>query len=198
MVGLGNPGRSYEGTRHNVGAEAVLLLAARRGLSLKRERGTTSIVTKLPLDACVMVVAIPQTWMNECGIAVRALVDRHLSAREDDDDTLLHRLVVVHDELDLPPGQVKVKVAGGTAGHNGLKSIRSHLHSSEFARVRVGVGKPPNPARGASYVLARPPGREREALELAKQDAADAVEVVMSEGLAAAMTRFNSTKHQPR
>jgi PTH1 family peptidyl-tRNA hydrolase len=101
------------------------------------------------------------------------------------------RLVVVHDELDLPSGRVKVKVGGGTAGNNGLKSVHAHLHDPGYLRVRIGIGKPPGREAGADYVLHRPSRPEREALDVAVEVAADAVEVIALEGVDAAMARFN-------
>lgn len=106
----------------------------------------------------------------------------------------LGRLVVVHDELDLPPGRVKVKEGGGTAGHNGLESIRSHLHSGAFVRVRIGIGKPPGRQDGADYVLRRLGKAQRAEMDVAVEEAADAVEVLFREGVSAAMLRFNSPR----
>jgi peptidyl-tRNA hydrolase, PTH1 family len=100
-------------------------------------------------------------------------------------------LVIVHDELDLEPGRVKVKVGGGLAGHNGLRSIQAHLHTSDFVRVRIGVGKPPSAAAGARYVLRPPRKAERQLLDDAVSVAADAVEVIAADGPEAAMNRFN-------
>ncbi len=124
--------------------------------------------------------------MNESGQAVRPLVRRF--GLEDD----LDRLVVVHDELDLPPGRLKVKVGGGLAGNNGLRSIRDHLHSTDFLRVRIGVGKPPSKERGADHVLSRPGKREGLELEIAVQEAADAVELILADGVERAMERVNA------
>jgi PTH1 family peptidyl-tRNA hydrolase len=103
----------------------------------------------------------------------------------------LSRLVVVHDELDLPPGRLQVKIGGGTAGHNGLRSVQSHLHSPDFVRVRIGVGKPPSAAAGAGHVLRRPPKRDADAIAATIVRAADAVEVIAADGVEAAMNRFN-------
>jgi len=100
--------------------------------------------------------------------------------------------VVVHDELDLPAGRVKVKVGGGTAGHNGLESIHAHLHSGDYLRVRIGIGKPPGRQAGADYVLKRPGASEREILRVATEVAADAVETIASDGVEAAMQRIHS------
>lgn len=132
-----------------------------------------------------MLLAVPQTYMNESGLAARALVRRAGCERE------LGRLVVVHDELDLPIGTLRVKRGGGTAGHNGLRSLQSHLHSLEFVRVRIGIGKPPGRMPGADYVLARPGARERGELDVVEEKAADAVEIILAEGVDAAMRAVN-------
>jgi peptidyl-tRNA hydrolase, PTH1 family len=101
------------------------------------------------------------------------------------------RLVVVHDELDLPPGKLKVKVGGGLAGNKGLKSIVAHLHTDEFLRIRIGVGKPPGRMQGADHVLKRPGKAERAELDVVIEEAADAVETIVAEGVDVAMNRFN-------
>lgn len=106
--------------------------------------------------------------------------------------TDLERLVVVQDELDLPVGRVKIKIGGGTAGHNGLRSIDAHLHSRDFVRIRIGVDKPPGKRQGADHVLRKPSKAERELLEVAVEVAADAVEAILADGPAAAMNEFNA------
>ena len=184
VVGLGNPGAQYAHTRHNVGADVIALLAERHGGRLKagKER---SLVAELRVDGKRMAVAFPQTYMNDSGLAVAPLVRRF-------GITDLERLVVVHDELDLPVGRLRVKVGGGLAGHNGLRSIKAHLHSDAFTRVRIGIGKPPGKQQGVDHVL-KPPGKaERTELDIVEQEAADAVEAILHEGAAAAMNRFNS------
>ncbi len=183
-VGLGNPGPEYAGTRHNVGAEVVSLLAARAGERLKRGR-ELALVAEVRLGGRRLALAFPQTWMNESGQSVQALMRRH--------DVGMDQLVVVHDELDLPTGRVKVKVGGGLAGHNGLKSVKAHLRSDAFTRVRIGIGKPPGREHGAEHVLRRPAKREREELAVSVEQAADAVEVIATKGAAAAMNRFNTS-----
>lgn len=182
MVGLGNPGPEYDGTRHNVGADVVALLAARGGERLKRGR-ELALVAELVLGGRRLAVAFPQTWMNDSGQSVQALVRRH--------DVGVDRLVVVHDELDLPTGRVKLKVGGGLAGHNGLKSLKAHLRDDGFMRVRIGIGRPPGRGSGADYVLKRPGKAERAELDIAVQEAADAVELILSDGVDVAMTRTN-------
>ena len=184
MVGLGNPGPEYEGTRHNLGADAVGRVAARHDGRLKRSRKERSLTGEVRIGDRRVALAVPLTWMNLSGEAVQLLVRRY-----DIDDPA--RIVVVHDELDLEPGRIKVKEGGGLAGHNGLKSIVQHLKSDAFLRVRIGVGKPPRKEVGAHHVLSRPRKREREDLAVTVEEAADAVEMIVTEGVAAAMNHFN-------
>ena len=150
-----------------------------------------------------LALAVPQTYVNDSGLAVRALVKRYLGAEEAKGSGEGGRgrgplvfapasLVIVHDELDLEPGVVRLKLGGGTAGHNGLRSIQSHLRHLEFVRVRIGVGKPPSPAAGADFVLKRPSRADRALLEVAIEVAADAVECLLVEGLDVALKRFNT------
>jgi peptidyl-tRNA hydrolase, PTH1 family len=184
VIGLGNPGAEFEHTRHNVGADTVMLLAARSGERFRTVRGAHARAAELRIGGHRVVAAFPDTYMNDSGRAAQALVRRY--GIEDLED-----LVVVHDELDLPVGRVKVKVGGGTAGHNGLKSIHAHLHDSGYVRVRIGIGKPPGRRSGADHVLRRPGSAERELLGVAVETAADAVETIATMGVAEAMNRFN-------
>jgi len=183
VVGLGNPGAEFHRTRHNLGAETVEVLARRSGARLRPEKGTRSLAGTARLGSGPVVLAVPQTYMNESGLAVAALVRRYRVEE-------LDRLVVVHDELDLPSGRVKVKVGGGTGGNNGLRSIHGHLHDDGYLRVRIGIGKPPG--RHADYVLHRPGRAERDVLDVALEVAADAVETIAADGVDAAMLRFNT------
>lgn len=184
VVGLGNPGREYVGTRHNVGFAVVDLLAARHGGRLRagRER---ALVDEVRIDGRRVALAEPTTFMNLSGEAVGPLVRRF--GVEDG-----RAIVIVHDELDLPTGEVRLKFGGGLAGHNGLRSIRQHLHTDEFARVRIGVGRPPSAERGADHVLSKVSGPDRESLAIAVERAADAVELLLEVGLDAAMNRVNT------
>jgi PTH1 family peptidyl-tRNA hydrolase len=179
VIGLGNPGAEYARTRHNVGEETVHLLARRRGDQLKGGRDNALVAESRFGDERV-VLAFPLTYMNESGQAVSALVRRY---RIDEPA----RIVVVHDELDLPPGVVRVKAGGGLAGHNGLRSITQHLKTHDYLRVRIGVGKPPSKERGAGHVLSRVPRTDRELLDVAVENAADAVEIIVADGVDAAM-----------
>jgi len=184
VVGLGNPESEYGGTRHNLGADVVALLAERHGERLKRSK-ERALVAEARVDGKRVVLAFPQTYVNDSGLSVAALVRRH-------GVTDVRRLVIVHDELDLPVGRVKLKIGGGTAGHNGLKSIQAHLHDNGFVRVRIGVDKPPGKRQGADHVLRRPSKAEKDALAVAVEMAADAVEAILEEGPEAAMNRFNT------
>ena len=183
VVGLGNPGAEYAGTRHNVGAEVVEILAARHGGQLKKAK-ERALVAEVRISGRRVTLAFPTTYMNESGQAVGPLVRRH--GIED-----LHQLVVVHDELDLPVGRIRVKVGGGLAGNNGLRSIKAHLKTEDFVRVRIGIGRPPSADRGADYVLKRPGKAEREELAVTCERAADAVEAILAQGADAAMAAFN-------
>ncbi len=164
----------------------VDLLATRHGGRLRRAKRERSVADEVQIGRSRVALAEPQTYMNESGQAVAPLVRRY-----DIDD--LSRLVIVHDELDLPVGRMKVKLGGGLAGHNGLRSIKSHLHDDGFARVRIGVGKPPTKEHGADHVLQ--PSRRREARQILADmvgRAADAVESILELGVEATMNRFNA------
>jgi PTH1 family peptidyl-tRNA hydrolase len=180
VVGLGNPGAEFEGTLHNVGADAVGLLATQHGAPLRAEKGVQARFTLVDLGDKKVALAVPTTYMNDSGSAVRGLAKRF---GIDEPSSI----VIVHDELDLPPGTVRVKVGGGLAGHNGLRSLQSHLHTTDFVRVRIGVGKPPRAAEGANHVLKRPPAAVRKVLAAAVQTAADAVERIAGDGVDGAM-----------
>jgi len=182
VVGLGNPGDEFSRTRHNVGAEVVELLARRHGGKLRGSRGRARS-DEVRIDGKRVALAIPLTYMNDSGEAGGALA-RRLGVEPE-------QIVIVHDELDLAPAVLRVKVGGGLAGHNGLRSIKQHLHTDMFVRVRIGVGKPPSKERGADHVLSRVSKREREAMDVTVEEAADAVECIVTDGVDAAMNRYN-------
>ncbi len=183
IIGLGNPGKEYAGTRHNVGEEVVALLAKRHDTALKAGRDK-ALVAEVHIADKHVVLAFPTTYMNDSGQAVGALMRRHRIV----DPT---RLIIVHDELDLPVGSLKVKEGGGLAGNNGLRSITQHLHTQDYLRVRIGIGKPTSKDRGVDHVLSRVPKAERRILDVVVERAADAVEMILAEGSVAAMTAFN-------
>jgi peptidyl-tRNA hydrolase, PTH1 family len=183
VVGLGNPGDEYRGSRHNVGAEVVELLAERHRGRLRKGK-ERALVDEVRIGDKRIALAIPITYMNDSGEAVRPLVRRY--------SVELERLVIVHDELDLPVAALQVKSGGGLAGHNGLRSIVAHLHDDAFHRVRIGVGKPGSKEQGADHVLRRFSKRERADMDVTVEQAADAVETIAAQGVGAAMNRFNA------
>lgn len=170
VVGLGNPGRSYERTRHNVGFLVADELARRHGGDWRKKR--KSEAAEISLGAASATLLKPRTFMNDSGAALGGY-------RAQD-------LIVVHDDLDLPEGDVRVKVGGGAGGHNGLRSIIGQL-GNEFTRVRIGVGRPPAHMTVTDYVLGGMDAAVRDAVPVA----ADAVEAVIERGAEAAMNRFN-------
>jgi peptidyl-tRNA hydrolase, PTH1 family len=165
------------------------VLASRHGARLRNSK-EHALTADVRIDGTRVALAFPQTYMNDSGRAVAALARRHKIADPS-------RIVVVHDELDLPIGRLQVKEGGGLAGHNGLKSIRDHLHSTDFVRVRIGIGKPPGRREGVDHVLRRPSRSEREELDVTEQEAADAVELIVTSGPAAAMNRYNQRPPGP-
>ena len=192
VVGLGNPGKKYEQTRHNVGQSAIDELCRRWNVSLREGKdkarvGETTLRDSAGNDHKV-VFTIPMTFMNESGQAVRLLMKRH-NLKFDSD---IAQLIIVHDELDLEPGVVRAKVGGGLAGHNGLRSITSHLSTQDYARVRIGVGKPPSADEGADHVLRKVAPADRVVLDAAVVVAADVVESFVLRGSAVTMNTYNT------
>ena len=182
VVGLGNPGASYAGTRHNIGARVVDVLADRLSSSFKSHK-TRSDVVESRFGAERVVLAKPRSYMNGSGGPVSALRDFFKTTPD--------RIIVVHDELDLPFGALRVKCGGGDNGHNGLKSLRRSLGSGEFQRVRVGIGRPPGRQDPADWVLKDFSGSERKEIDLVIERAADAVESLVADGLAATQNVYN-------
>jgi len=189
VVGLGNPGKQYARSRHNVGEEVVVELARRGNEALKSGRDSALVaevrITNATQNTKRAVLAFPTTFMNESGQAVRKLMRRYGFKSVD-------ALIVIQDELDLAPGTVKIKKGGGLSGHNGLRSIASHVATQEFIRVRLGVGKPSNKEQGANHVLSKVPAAERQLLDVAVNIAADAVEKIILDGVDAAMNMYNT------
>lgn len=195
VVGLGNPGPTYASHRHNVGFMVVDELARRasanwsRSLSLRAEVARTRITAAGTLggvgaDADPVVLLKPRTFMNDSGAAVAKASAYYKSQ--------LDALVVIHDELDLDFGQLRIKQGGGDNGHNGLKSIRRSLGGGDYFRVRVGVGRPPGRQEPADYVLSPFPASLAVDLEIEVSRAADAVESLLCVGLEATQNRYNS------
>ena len=185
VVGLGNPGPDYAGTRHNAGAMVVAELGSRIGGRFGAHKRGRADVLEARLAGERVVLALPRSFMNESGGPTKALVEFY--------KVPLDRLVVVHDELDIPLGTVRVKSGGGDNGHNGLKSIRSVLSSGDYARIRIGIGRPPGRQDPADFVLRRFSGAESEEAKTGVQLGADAVETLVSKGLEVAQNDVNGS-----
>ncbi len=186
VVGLGNPGPSYAGHRHNVGYLVNDELAHRLGGTFKSHKSRQAEVVegRLSIGGPRIVLARPRCYMNQTGGPVSALVKFYKLPVE--------RVIAVHDELDLPFDTMRVKLGGGDNGHNGLRSLRASLGSGDFYRVRVGVGRPPGRQDPASFVLSDYSAAERKVLAFQVDKAADAVESLILEGLEPTQARFNS------
>ncbi|MBW0091121.1 aminoacyl-tRNA hydrolase [Pseudonocardia sp. KRD-184] len=184
VVGLGNPGPDYAETRHNVGFRVVDLLAARAGGGRFSKHRSNADVLEGRLAGRRVVLAKPRTYMNVSGGPVANLA-KYFSVPVED-------VVVVHDELDLGFGVVRLKRGGGEGGHNGLRSITSSIGTRDYLRVRFGIGRPPGRQDPADYVLKRFSGAETKELEFAVDLAADAVEALLADGLEPAQNRFHA------
>lgn len=183
IVGLGNPGPQYDKTRHNVGFMVADALAGRVGSSFSSHKKSNSDVVQARLDGRSVVVAKPRTFMNLSGQPVAALA-RFFSVDP-------ANIVVVHDELDIDFGALRLKLGGGEGGHNGLRSISQHLGTKDYLRVRVGVGRPPGRMDPASFVLKPFSTPERKDLGVVIEEAADAAELLLKVGLEAAQNRVH-------
>ena len=184
VVGLGNPGPEYAESRHNVGVRVVELLAARAGGGKFSKHRTNADVLEGRLAGRPAVLAVPRTYMNVSGGPVAGLLRYYGVAPAD--------LVVVHDDLDLGFGVVRLKRGGGEGGHNGLRSISASIGTKDYLRVRFGIGRPPGRQDPADFVLKRFSGAERKELDFAVDLAADAVEALLTDGLEPAQNRFHA------
>lgn len=189
VVGLGNPGPAYAAHRHSIGHVVVDELARRMGIRFAAPRGLRAEVAEGRLgptgpEAQRVILAKSRTFMNETGGAVSGLLN-YFKITPD-------RLVVVHDELDIDPGQLRSKFGGGDNGHNGLKSIRKSLGSGEFYRVRFGVGRPPGREDPTDFLLSNFSTRDRDSIAVEVDRAADAVESLLTVGLDRTQSAYNS------
>ena len=187
IVGLANPGDDYTGSRHNIGGDAVRLLAQRRGARLVLERRQRALSVTLVTARGPVTLAVTTTFMNESGSALRPLLKR--TSLDD-----LARLVVAHDDLDLAPGRLQLKFAGGLAGHNGLRSVAQVLATQDFARLRIGIGRPAHKDQVTDYVLRRPSGARRTSLEADVERAADALEALVDLDFDVAQRQINAAR----
>lgn len=184
VVGLGNPGPDYSETRHNVGFRVVELLAARAGGGRFSRHKSNADVLEVRLAGRRVVLAKPRTYMNVSGGPVAGLAQYFSVAPAD--------LIVVHDDLDLGFGVIRLKLGGGEGGHNGLRSITSSIGTRDYLRVRFGIGRPPGRQDPADFVLKRFSGAERKELDFAVDLAADAAEALLSDGLEPTQNRFHA------
>jgi PTH1 family peptidyl-tRNA hydrolase len=183
IVGLGNPGPTYANTRHNVGYLVADVLAARIGAALKAHPSKRADVVEGRLSDQRVVVGRARSYMNDSGGAISTLAKYY--------DVEPDRIVIVHDEIDLGLGQLRVKFGGGDNGHNGLKSVRKALNTGDFFRVRLGVGRPSASGEVHDHVLKSFGAAERKELPLLVDEAADAVESLISKGLEPTQAAFN-------
>lgn len=184
IIGLGNPGAKYESTRHNVGQMALDVLAERLGARFSSHRAQARMAEgRLVPGGAKLVLAKSNGYMNTSGGPVAALAKYF--------DIPVERIIVLHDELDIPFDTVKVKQGGGHGGHNGLRDIAKAMNSPEFLRVRIGIGRPPGQQDAADFVLKPFAAAERTALPVLLEDAADAAEMLTSDGLLAAQQKFH-------
>ncbi|WP_338031598.1 aminoacyl-tRNA hydrolase [Diaminobutyricibacter tongyongensis] len=186
VVGLGNPGPGYAATRHNVGQMVLAELAARGGMKFKTHKTNSTVAEGRILPGGPrFILAKPNTFMNVSGGPVSQLM-RFYSLEPS-------RLIVVHDELDIPFDTMKLKFGGGHGGHNGVRDVIAALGTGDFTRVRVGVGRPPGQQGAADHVLREFGSAERKVLPNVIADAADAVEQIATDGLTAAQLRFHTS-----
>jgi peptidyl-tRNA hydrolase, PTH1 family len=188
VIGLGNPGREYAGNRHNAGFLVADLLAGRIGARFSRHRKAVAEAAEgrlgVGVDAPRLVLAKPMTYMNLSGGPVAGLAQFY--------KVPVGQIIAVHDELDIPYGQLRLKIGGGEGGHNGLRSMSRSLGSKDFIRVRFGIGRPPGRQDPADYVLSDFSSVERKELDFLVDRAADAVEMIAQRGLEAAQNQYHT------
>ena len=187
IVGLGNPGKEYERTRHNAGFWLVERFASANGIALRKDPKFQALVGRH--EATGAWLREPQSFMNASGRAVQMLAGFFKIKPEE--------ILVVHDELDFPPGVAKMKQGGGIAGHNGLKDISQRIASHDYWRLRIGVGKPPADAEGADYVLQRPPAEEKEAIDWVIDKALEVLPLCLSGDMQTAMQKLHTEDKPP-
>ena len=188
IVGLGNPERRYDGTRHNIGFSAVTALADIYGISMDMKKHR-AVCGKGVIEGQKVILAMPQTYMNLSGESVRELVDYYKIDPEEE-------LIVIYDDINLAPGKLRIRPKGSAGGHNGIKNIIAHLGTQVFPRIRIGVGEKPKGWDLADYVLGHFDAADRAELEEAIGHAVAATELMISGETDAAMNQFNSKKKE--
>lgn len=187
IVGLGNPGKKYEHTRHNVGFEVIDILADRIGIHVDESKHK-GLVGRGMLEGQKVVLVKPQTFMNLSGECVRAVADFYKVPKEE--------IIVIYDDISLEPGQLRIRTKGSAGGHNGIKNIIAHLGTQVFPRVKVGVGEKPRMMDLADYVLSHFTREEQGKMNDAFKEAADAVAMMVSQGVDPAMNKYNTKKKE--
>lgn len=185
VAGLGNPEDEYGGTRHNVGADLVRRLAARHHTDLSRNKRIRCEEAQLRLGDHQVMLVVPSSYMNNSGGPVQQAASWF--------DVDPEQTVVCHDEIDIEIGQLRFKRGGGAGGHNGLKDVDRALGTPDYVRVRIGVGRPPGRMPAKDHVLRRFPPKEREEIDVTLEHAADAIELLVREGLEATQNRYHGT-----
>lgn len=184
IAGLGNPGKEYEGSRHNVGFMTLDELALRYHIEV-REKAHKALIGKGMIEGNKVLLVKPQTYMNLSGESIRSVMDYYKLEPS--------KFIVIYDDISLEPGQIRIRKKGSAGGHNGIKNIIAHLGTQEFPRIRIGVGGKPSGMDLANYVLGRFSKDEKEAMEQSFRDGAAASVSMMNEGIDAAMNRFNGS-----
>lgn len=185
IAGLGNPTKEYDRTRHNVGFSVIDVLADRYGIDVS-EKKHKGLCGKGVIEGQRVLLLKPQTFMNLSGESLRAAVDFYKIEPQD--------IIVIYDDISLPPGQLRIRLKGSAGGHNGIKNIIAHLGTQEFPRIKVGVGEKPPRMDLADYVLSRFPKEEQPLMDDAFKEAAEAAVMMMKDGPERAMNHFNTKK----
>lgn len=186
IVGLGNPDRQYQNTRHNIGFDVIDVIADKNNITVK-ERKHKALIGKGFVGGQKVVLVKPQTYMNLSGESVREVIDFYKADEKSE-------LIVISDDISLDVGQIRIRKKGSAGGHNGLKNIILHLGHDEFQRIKMGVGQKPEGYDLVDYVLGHFPKEEREIMDESAKRAADAIEVMIVDGADAAMNLYNSAK----
>ena len=187
IVGLGNPGKKYEHTRHNAGFEVIDILADRMGINVEESKHK-GLLGRGMLEGQKVVLVKPQTFMNLSGECVREVADFYKAAEDE--------IIVIYDDISLDPGQLRIRAKGSAGGHNGIKNIIAQLGTQVFPRVKVGVGEKPRMMDLADYVLSHFTREEQGKMDDAFKEAADAVAMMVSQGLEPAMNKYNAKKKE--
>ena len=189
VVGLGNPGEEYVNTRHNAGLDFVMMLSDEYGVSLKKEKLVKSSYAKFEINACSVILCIPDTFMNESGICV-SKAKKFFNVEN-------HEILIIHDDLDLDNGCIRLKDSGGHGGHNGLRNIIDHLSGdTSFKRIRIGIGHPGKEKDVTSYVLNKPSASERSALENKMKNCLSLLENLIINGWEKTIMKLHSSEEK--